>query len=197
MTDTSNVQLVQTPVLSIGYEEHGNAAGFPIILLHGFPYDIRSFDGVVPPLVEAGYRVLVPYLRGYGATRFLDPTAPRMAEQAAIGQDVVDFAEALGIKQCALAGYDWPGNLRELRNVIERAVILAGDGPVTADDLHLPAQRREVTVDAAGTISETEERMIRDALEKAGGNKSKAARLLGITRRALYGRLERYGIDGE
>ena len=80
MADASHVKGVQTPVLSIGYEEHGNASGFPIILLHGFPYDIRSFDGVVPPLVEAGYRVLVPYLRGYGATHVLDPHAPRMAE---------------------------------------------------------------------------------------------------------------------
>jgi len=71
MTDASHVKFARTPVLSIGYEEHGDASGFPIILLHGFPYDIRSFDGVVPPLVEAGYRVLVPYLRGYGATRFL------------------------------------------------------------------------------------------------------------------------------
>ena len=85
----------------------GEPSGFPIILLHGFPYDIRSFDGVVPPLVEAGYRVLVPYLRGYGATHFLDPNAPRMAEQAAIGQDVVDFAGALRIEQCALTGFDW------------------------------------------------------------------------------------------
>lgn len=107
MTDSSNVKFARTPVLDIGYEEHGDAAGFPIILLHGFPYDIRSFDGVVPPLVEAGHRVLAPYLRGYGATRFLDPKAPRMAEQAAIGQDVVDFAEALSIEQCALAGFDW------------------------------------------------------------------------------------------
>ena len=107
MTDAANVQFVQTPVLNIGYEAHGDAAGFPIILLHGFPYDIRSFDGVAPPLAEAGYRVLVPYLRGYGATSFLDPNAPRMAEQAAIGQDVVDFAAALGIEQCALAGFDW------------------------------------------------------------------------------------------
>jgi pimeloyl-ACP methyl ester carboxylesterase len=107
MADASHVKCVQTPVLSIGYEEHGDAAGFPIILLHGFPYDIRSFDGVVPPLVEAGYRVLVLYLRGYGATRFLDPHAPRMAEQTAIGQDVVDFAAALRIEQCALSGFDW------------------------------------------------------------------------------------------
>ena len=103
----SNVRFVQTPMLNIGYEEHGDASGFPIILLHGFPYDIRSFDGVIAPLVEAGHRVIVPYLRGYGPTSFLDPDAPRMAEQAAIGQDVVDLAAALGISRLALAGFDW------------------------------------------------------------------------------------------
>jgi len=103
----SNVRFVQTPMLNIGYEEHGDASGFPIILLHGFPYDIRSFDGVIAPLVEAGHRVIVPYLRGYGPTSFLDPDAPRMAEQAAIGQDVVDLAVALGINRMALAGFDW------------------------------------------------------------------------------------------
>jgi pimeloyl-ACP methyl ester carboxylesterase len=94
-------------MLNIGYEEHGDASGFPIILLHGFPYDIRSFDGAIAPLVEAGHRVIVPYLRGYGPTSFLDPDAPRMAEQAAIGQDVVDLAGALGINRMALAGFDW------------------------------------------------------------------------------------------
>ncbi len=103
----SNVRFVQTPILNIGYEEHGDASGFPIMLLHGFPYDIRSFDGVIPPPVEAGHRVIVPYLRGYGPTSFLDPDAPRMAEQAAIGQDVVDLAAALGISRLALAGFDW------------------------------------------------------------------------------------------
>ncbi|SVB25675.1 uncharacterized protein METZ01_LOCUS178529 [marine metagenome] len=101
------VQRVQTPVLEIGYEQHGNRDGFPIILLHGFPYDVRAWDGVAPPLAEAGYRVLVPYLRGYGPTVFLDPSAPRMAEQAAIGQDVIDFADALGLQDFALAGFDW------------------------------------------------------------------------------------------
>ena len=96
-----------TGVLEIGYEESGDPAGFPIVLLHGFPYDVRAWDGVVPPLAAAGYRVLAPYLRGYGATRFRDPDAPRMAEQAAIAQDVVDFADALGLERMALAGFDW------------------------------------------------------------------------------------------
>ena len=98
---------VDTPVLTIGYEESGDPGGFPIVLLHGFPYDIRAWDGVAPPLAEAGYRVLVPYLRGYGTTRFRDPDAPRMAEQAAIAQDVVDFIDALGLEQVATAGFDW------------------------------------------------------------------------------------------
>ena len=105
--DGPRVRVVETPILNIGYEEHGDSEGFPIILLHGFPYDVRSWDGVAPPLADAGYRVLVPYLRGYGLTRFRDPEALRMAEQAAIAQDVIDFADALGLEQCALAGFDW------------------------------------------------------------------------------------------
>src|SRR5438552_16423532 len=100
---------IDTPVLNIGYEETGNAAGFPVILLHGFPDDIHAWDDVAPPLAKAGYRVLVPYLRGYGPTQFRDPAAPRMAEQAAIGQDAVDFADALKLDRFALSGYDWGG----------------------------------------------------------------------------------------
>jgi pimeloyl-ACP methyl ester carboxylesterase len=69
---------IETPVLNIAYEESGKPQGFPIILLHGFPDDVRAWDNVVPPLVEAGYRVPVPYLRGYGPTRFRDADAPRM-----------------------------------------------------------------------------------------------------------------------
>ena len=100
---------VDTPVLSIGYEESGPAQGFPIILLHGFPDDAHAYDGVAPPLAKAGRRVLVPYLRGYGPTRFRDSAAPRMAEQAAIGQDVIDFADALHLPRFIVAGYDWGG----------------------------------------------------------------------------------------
>ena len=68
---------VQTPVLEIGYVESGNPAGFPVILLHGFPDDVHAYDEVVPPLVRAGHRVLVPYLRGYGTTRFREANTPR------------------------------------------------------------------------------------------------------------------------
>jgi pimeloyl-ACP methyl ester carboxylesterase len=102
-----SLKFIETSVLTIGYEEHGDSDGLPIILLHGFPYDIRSWDKVAPELAFAGYRVLVPYLRGYGPTRFLSGDHPQMAEQAAIGQDVIDFAEALDIPQFALAGFDW------------------------------------------------------------------------------------------
>jgi pimeloyl-ACP methyl ester carboxylesterase len=98
---------IQTPTLNIGYEESGQ--GFPVILLHGFPDDAHAWADVAPPLVKAGYRVLAPYLRGYGPTSFRDPNAPRMAEQAAIGQDVMDFADGLGLNRFALSGYDWGG----------------------------------------------------------------------------------------
>lgn len=100
---------VRTPMLEIGYAAHGDAAGFPIVLLHGFPDDIHAWDTVAPPLAAAGYRVLVPYLRGYGTTRFLRATEPRMAQQAAIAQDLRDFMDALGLARAALAGYDWGG----------------------------------------------------------------------------------------
>jgi len=104
---THAVKTIETPVLMIGYEESGNSASFPIILLHGFPDDVRAWDDVVPPLVKNGFRVLVPYLRGFGATRFRDPAAPRTGEQAALGQDLIDFTDALHIPRFAVAGYDW------------------------------------------------------------------------------------------
>lgn len=101
------IKMVQTDFLDIAYEEHGDENGFPIVLSHGFPYDVRSFDGVVQPLAEEGYRVLVPYLRGYGLTRLLDQQSPKMAEQAAIAQDLIDFADALELEEIVVAGFDW------------------------------------------------------------------------------------------
>ena len=98
---------VQTPVLTVGFEESGDSQGFPILLLHGFPDDVRAWDDVAATLAGKRYRVIVPYLRGYGPTRFLEASAPRMAQQAAIGQDVIDLADVVGITRFAVAGYDW------------------------------------------------------------------------------------------
>ena len=121
---------IDTSVLRIAYEESGNPTGFPIILLHGFPDDVHAFDEVAPPLGKAGYRVLVPYLRGFGPTRFRDPAAPRMAEQAAIGQDVVDFADALKLQRFAVAGFDWGGRAACIAAAVHqdrvRAAVLIG-----------------------------------------------------------------------
>jgi pimeloyl-ACP methyl ester carboxylesterase len=123
-------QTVQTPVLEIGYEDSGQRSGFPVICLHGFPDDVRAWDEVAPPLAKAGYRVLVPYLRGYGPTRFRDAKAPRVAEQAAIGQDLVDFADALHLPRFAVAGYDWGGRAACITAALHpdrvRAAVLIG-----------------------------------------------------------------------
>jgi pimeloyl-ACP methyl ester carboxylesterase len=123
-------QMVQTPVLTIGYEDNGDSRGFPVILLHGFPDDVRAWDEVTPPLVRAGYRVLVPYLRGYGPTRFRDARAPRMAQQAAIGQDLIDLADALRLPRFAAAGYDWGGRAAGIAAALHpdrvRAAVLIG-----------------------------------------------------------------------
>jgi len=100
---------VRTPTLEIAYEEHGPATGAPVILLHGFPYDPRAFDEVAPPLASDGCRVLVPYLRGYGPTRFLSADTPRSGEQAALGNDLLQFMDVLGIGRATLMGYDWGG----------------------------------------------------------------------------------------
>ena len=127
---TPSAKFVNTPVLRIGYEESGGSRGFPIILLHGFPDDAHAFDDVNSLLVKSGYRTLVPYLRGYGPTRFLDPKHPHMAEQAALGQDVIDFADALGFGRFAVAGFDWGGRAAAIAAVLHpdrvRAAVLIG-----------------------------------------------------------------------
>ena len=116
---------VRTPTLEIGYEEWGEAAGAPVVLLHGFPDDAHAWNGVAPPLAAQGCRVLAPYLRGYGPTRFLDAAAPRMAQQAAIGQDLLDFLDALGIERAALAGYDWGGRAACITAILAPARVRA------------------------------------------------------------------------
>jgi pimeloyl-ACP methyl ester carboxylesterase len=96
-------------VLSIAYYEDGPSDGPVAVLLHGFPYDIHSYVDVAPFLAANGCRVIVPYLRGYGPTRFLASTTPRSGEQAAIGADLKALMDTLDIKRAVLAGYDWGG----------------------------------------------------------------------------------------
>ena len=100
---------VRTPVLDIAYEHGGPADALPVVLLHGYPYDVRAYDGVVPILNATGFRTIVPYLRGYGGTRFLSPETIRSGEQAALGQDLLDLLDALKIEKAVLAGFDWGG----------------------------------------------------------------------------------------
>ena len=100
---------IRTATLDVAYEESGAASGAPVVLLHGWPYDPRCYDEVVPPLAAAGCRVIVPYLRGFGATRFLSTETLRSGQQAALGNDLREFLDALGIARATLAGYDWGG----------------------------------------------------------------------------------------
>ncbi|TXN04714.1 alpha/beta hydrolase [Methylobacterium sp. WL64] len=100
---------VQAGLLDVAYLEVGPADGKPAVLLHGFPYDVRAYDAAAARLASAGVRCLIPYLRGYGPTRFRDPQTPRSGEQAALGADLLAFLDALGIGRAVLAGYDWGG----------------------------------------------------------------------------------------
>ncbi|WDH33525.1 alpha/beta fold hydrolase [Pseudomonas chlororaphis] len=109
MNSSLSVQYIQTPSLRVAYEHHGPADGEPVILLHGFPYDPRSYDEIAPELAARGYRVIVPYLRGYGPTRFASPDILRSGQQAALAQDLLDLMDALEISRAALAGFDWGG----------------------------------------------------------------------------------------
>lgn len=102
-----SIKQINAGDLNVGYVDEGPADGPVVILLHGWPYDINSFIDVVPVLTKAGYRVIVPHLRGYGTTRFLDPNAVRNGEPAALASDVIALMDALKIDKATLAGYDW------------------------------------------------------------------------------------------
>ena len=98
---------IEAGVLDVGYAEAGPPDGRAVILLHGWPYDIHSFAGAAPLLAAAGYRVVVPYLRGYGTTRFLSEATPRNGQQSVLAADVIALMDALGIGKAILAGFDW------------------------------------------------------------------------------------------
>lgn len=100
---------VSTPLLSIDYETTGDPLGPAVVLMHGFPYDVRAYDEVAEIVGAAGARVVVPYLRGFGRTRFLADDTNRSGQQAALGRDLIDLLDALDIDQAVVAGYDWGG----------------------------------------------------------------------------------------
>jgi pimeloyl-ACP methyl ester carboxylesterase len=101
------VKQIEAGVLNVGYAEAGPADGPAVILLHGWPYDIHSYVDVAPLLAAAGYRVIVPYLRGHGTTRFLSSETPRNGQQAVLAVDIIALMDALKIEKAIIAGYDW------------------------------------------------------------------------------------------
>ena len=106
-TSFSSLKQIDAGVLNVGYVEAGPANGPPVILLHGWPYDIYSFVDVTPLLASAGYRVFVPYLRGYGSTHFLSSETFRNGQPSAVAVDIVAFMDALKVDRATLAGFDW------------------------------------------------------------------------------------------
>lgn len=107
ITSFGPVKQVEAGVLDVGYVEAGPADGPAVLLLHGWPYDIHSYEEVTPLLARSGHRVIVPYLRGYGTTRFLSEETVRNGEQAALALDAVALMDALGIGRAVVAGFDW------------------------------------------------------------------------------------------
>lgn len=105
--DLGPIKQIDAGPLNVGYAEAGPADGEPVILLHGWPYDIHSYDAVAPILAKEGYHVYVPYARGYGTTRFLSEATPRNGEPAALASDLIAFMDALHIRKATLGGYDW------------------------------------------------------------------------------------------
>ena len=109
---------INAGLLNVGYVEMGPAGGSPVLLLHGWPYDIHSFVDVAPLLASAGYRVIVPFVRGYGTTRFLSPDTFRNGEPAAVASDVIDLMDTLKINKAILAGFDWGARSANIIGVI-------------------------------------------------------------------------------
>jgi pimeloyl-ACP methyl ester carboxylesterase len=107
MSDFDTIAQIDAGALNVGYVDAGPKDGPAVLLLHGWPYDIHAFTEVVPRLTAAGHRVIVPHLRGFGTTRFLDENAPRNGEPAALGADAIALLDALGIPSAVVGGFDW------------------------------------------------------------------------------------------
>src|SRR5208282_659439 len=117
-TSFGSLKQIDAGLLNVGYAEAGPVNGPPVILLHGWPYDIYSFVDVAPLLASAGYRVIIPYLRGYGTTRFLSSATMRNAQQSAVGLDIIALMDALKIQKATVAGFDWGGRTADVMAVL-------------------------------------------------------------------------------
>ncbi len=124
-------------VLEIAFEEHGSADGWPCILGHGFPYDVHAYSDAARFLAKAGARVIVPYLRGFGPTRFLSAETPRSGEQAALGADLLALMDALRLERAILGGYDWGGRAACVVSALwpERVVALVSGNSYSIQDI--------------------------------------------------------------
>jgi pimeloyl-ACP methyl ester carboxylesterase len=130
----THLRRVRTPVLDLAYEESGPPEGQPVILLHGFPYDVRAFSDVVPLLADRGARVIAPFLRGFGPTIFTRAETMRSGQQAALGQDLLDLLDGLNIDMAIVAGYDWGGRAACIASVMRPERIR---GLVTVDGYNI------------------------------------------------------------
>lgn len=139
---------VDAGVLSVGYLEYGPPKGNCVVLLHGFPYDVNAYLSVAPILAAADHRVIVPYLRGYGPTRFLAPETPRSGQQAALGYDLKSLLDALQIETATLAGYDWGGTA---------ACVLAALYPERVNGLVIAGGYKIQKIEAASQPEQPEE----------------------------------------
>ena len=117
-TSFAALKQIDAGLLNIGYAEDGPATGPAVILLHGWPYDIYSFVDVAPLLASSGYRVIVPYLRGYGTTRFLSSETMRNAQQSAVALDIIALMDALKIQTAIVAGFDWGARTADVLAVL-------------------------------------------------------------------------------
>ena len=145
------IKTITAGVLEVAYHEFGPADGWPCIMGHGFPYDVHAYAQAAPILGQAGARVIVPYLRGYGPTRFLSQQTPRSGEQASLGADLKALMEALGIERAVLGGYDWGGRAACIVSALwpERAVALVTGGSYNIQDIPRSWEPAPAAVEAA------------------------------------------------
>ena len=132
-----DVKTITAGVLEVAYHDYGAGDGWPCIMGHGFPYDVHAYAQAAPILAEAGARVVVPYMRGYGPTRFLSPETPRSGEQAAFGADMLALMDALEIERAVVGGYDWGGRAACIVSALwpERVVALVTGGSYNIQDI--------------------------------------------------------------